>query len=79
MLKLPEQRLRGIAVADLVPLPRRAMFREQLDQVLGGQGAARIESELLANDGTTVSIVAALVALRGVYGVEGATAVFTAI
>lgn len=76
-LALPEDRVRGVALSDLVPTPSRPAFREALDGVLRGQGPAQFSSELLNNQGETVPVQIALIELRGIYASEGALAILT--
>jgi PAS domain S-box-containing protein len=76
-LGLPEERIRGVALADLIPVRGRAIFREVLDGVLRGHGSTAIDCELLSNRGEAVPVRVALVELRGVYGSEGALGVLT--
>lgn len=77
MLHFSEDRLQRIALADLVPVSHRVAFRETLDSVLRGDGAQRIETVMLANNGEGIEVCAAITELRGTYGNEGAVLVVT--
>lgn len=77
LLGLAEDRLKGVAIADLVPRSQRAPFHELVDGVLGGAPAAPFDTGFLANDGTTVAIRGAIRQLSGIYGGEGAVIVLT--
>lgn len=77
MVQLSEERLHHVAIADLVPVAHRVAFRETLDQVLSGEGARTIDSALLSNDGTAVSVRVTIAELRGIYGNEGAIVLLT--
>ncbi len=77
LLQLPRERLNNVPVVDLVPVGRRVMLREMIEDVLTHGGAPRFETEFLRNDGTTVPAVGAIKDLRGVYGSEGAVMVVT--
>ena len=77
MLKLPRERLQGVPVTDLVPMARRVAFRERLETTLRGQGAQRIDSEFLANDGKAIAVRIGIGERRGAYGAEGAILIVT--
>lgn len=77
LLQLPRERLNNVPVVDLVPVGRRVMLREMIEDVLTHGGTPRFETEFLRNDGTTVPAVGAIKDLRGVYGSEGAVMVVT--
>lgn len=77
MVHLSEERLHHVAIADLVPVAHRVVFREALDKVLSGEGARTIDSMLLSNDGATVAVRVTIAELRGVYGNEGAIVLLT--
>lgn len=77
MVRLSEERLQHVAMADLVPISHRVAFREALDQVLTGKGARTIDSALLSNDGAAVAVRITIAELRGVYGNEGAIVLLT--
>lgn len=79
MVGLPEDRLSSIALPDLVELPARPQFREQLEKVLRGDGDRRVASRLLTNDGTILPVQAAMAQLHGTYGTEGAVIVVTGV
>lgn len=77
VLGLPEERLIGAGLADLVELSDRPRLREMLEHVLSGEGDRTIELRLLTNTGTAQPCRIALSQLRGAYGNEGAVAVLT--
>lgn len=77
LLGLPESRLRGARLVDLVTRQKRLAFKSELEEVMAGGGARRIVSRFISNRGDTEDVVAAIVQLRGAYGAEGAVIVFT--
>lgn len=77
ILHLPEDRLRHVALADLVPVSQRVAFREALDRVLSGEGARTIDSAVLSNEGRAVPVRVTIAELRGAYGNEGAIVLVT--
>jgi PAS domain S-box-containing protein len=77
MVGLPEERLTGVTLSDLIALPARPALREALESVLKGEGDRRIETRLLSNEGVTIAVEAGLVQLHGTYGTEGAIMVVT--
>lgn len=79
MMGLPPERLTKVAVADLVELTARPLFRTQLEGVLRGEGDRRVTTHLLTNVGTVVSVDAAIARLHGIYGTEGAILLMTPI
>ncbi len=76
-LGLAEDRIHGVALADLMPVPERPALREALDAVLRGHGPTTFAGTLVSNRGEAVAVSIALVELRGVYGSEGAVALLT--
>jgi len=84
LIGLAEERLRGIAFADLVPMAERPAFRDMLEAVLRGEDTGEgdstgmLDTRILTNDGTLAPIRASLTQLRGAYGVEGALLLATA-
>lgn len=77
LVHLPPERLVNIAFSDLVLISRRSSFREALNGTLRGEGATRIETELLANDGGVLAADIVINELRGTYGMEGVVVVLT--
>jgi PAS domain-containing protein len=77
MLQLPEDRLIGIPLVDIVAKTERIAVRDALENVLGRSEPETFETQLLANDGSFVPIRAAMVELRGEYASEGAVMVAT--
>lgn len=77
MVRLSEERLHHVAMADLVPVAHRVAFREALDLVLSGEGARTIDSALLSNDGAAIAVRVTIAELRGIYGNEGAIVLVT--
>lgn len=78
LIGLPEERLRGVSLSDIVELSARPQLREELEGVLRGDGDRRIATRLLTNQGTVLTVEAGLVQLLGTYGAEGAIMVVTA-
>jgi PAS domain S-box-containing protein len=74
---LDSERLRGVAVADLMPTARKAEFRAALDDVLSNGSDRHVTSALLTNRGTPLPVTIALSRLAGCYGVEGAVLLAT--
>jgi len=79
LVGLSEDRLRGVAFADMVTTSERVAFRDALEAVLRGDGDRELETQLLTNGGAIVTVQLSLIQLRGTYGVEGAVALATAI
>ncbi len=77
ILRLSEDRLLHVALADLIPVSQRVAFREALDRVLSGEGTRTIDSAVLSNDGRELPVRLTLAELRGIYGNEGAIALLT--
>ncbi|WP_430634970.1 PAS domain-containing protein [Sphingomonas hankookensis] len=77
MVRLSEERLQRVAVADLVPIAHRVHFRGALDLVLSGEGAQTIDSAVLSNDGAAVEVRATIAEMRSMYGNEGAIILIT--
>lgn len=77
MVGLPETRLINAYMSDLVELSQRPRFRQDLEEVLRGEGDKRIGIGLLTNEGAVLQIEGGLVQLRGTYGTEGAVMVMT--
>lgn len=72
MLGLPEERLVGVPLADLVDRSQRAEFRTAVDAVLRQGDRAKIDAAFLTNTGALVHVTAAICPLHGAYGAEGA-------
>lgn len=77
ILRLPEDRLRNVELADLISVSQRVTFREALDRVLTGEGARTIDSAILSNEGRVVPVRITMAELRGAYGNEGAIVLLT--
>ncbi|MDO7835231.1 PAS domain-containing protein [Sphingobium sp. HBC34] len=77
LVGLSAERLKRVAMADLVELSVRPHFREQLEGVLRGDGDRRVTTHLLTNGGTVASVDAAIARLHGIYGTEGAIMLMT--
>lgn len=77
MVGLPLDRLTKVALADLVGLAGRPAFREQLEQVLRGDGDQKATIPLLTNGGAIATVTAAIARLHGIYGTEGAIILMT--
>lgn len=79
ILQLPEPRLIGVPVSDLIVVSDKVSFREQLEGVLRGNGSRKLTARLMANDGRQSAFVIGIVQLQGAYGAEGAVMVLTRI
>ncbi|KAK0344811.1 hypothetical protein LTR94_013118 [Friedmanniomyces endolithicus] len=77
LVGLPEARLINAYMTDLIALPQRPHFRQELEAVLRGEGDRRVQAHLLTNDGALLPMEGALVQLRGTYGTEGVVLVMT--
>lgn len=77
MLAVPQDRLVGNYIADLVPLADRVAFKEQLEGVLSGEPTSSCRTRLITNQGNTIEVKIAIAELRGTYGGEGAVLVIT--
>ncbi|GGD63096.1 PAS domain-containing protein [Croceicoccus mobilis] len=77
MLELPEARLLGVQLVDLVAMERRAEFREALEAVLRGRDPRNFRSQFLSNKGTLIDVTISIVQLHGAYGAEGAIVLLT--
>lgn len=77
LLELPEARLGGVLVSDLVAAPDKPRFREGLEAVLRGLGPRRLSVRLLSNRGQLISVRLSIVQLDGLHGVEGAIILLT--
>ncbi|MEP9400702.1 PAS domain-containing protein [Sphingomonas silueang] len=77
LVRLPQERLHHVLLADLVPVAHRVAFRAAIDRVLSDGGTSTIETVLLSNDGMTVPVHATIAELRGNYGNEGAILLVT--
>lgn len=77
LLDLPQERLIGVTLTDLVCMADKVAFRESLERILRGGDPVRLHTRLLSNRGDFVPVRLALVRLEGVYGCEGAIAVLT--
>lgn len=77
LIQLPQERLRHVALADLVPLAHRVAFRTAIDTVLSEGGASKIDTVLLTNAGQAVEVQVTVAELRGSYGNEGAILLVT--
>lgn len=77
MLSVPQERLVGNYIADLVPLSDRVAFKEQLEGVLSGESTASCRTKLITNQGNVIEVKVAIAELRGTYGGEGAVLVIT--
>ncbi|MCJ2182608.1 PAS domain-containing protein [Novosphingobium sp. 1949] len=77
LLDLPEERLIGVTLTDLIAVSDKVAFRDTLERVLRGEDAQPVSTHFLTNRGDFVGVRMALVRLQGVYGCEGAIAVLT--
>lgn len=78
LIGLSDERLQGVALADLIVTPERARFREALESVLRGDGDRKLETRILTNEGHVAPLQLSLVQLQGAYGGEGAVMLATA-
>lgn len=77
ILALPEDRLRGIPVSDLIVVADRVRFRENLETVLSGGRPCKLNVCLLTNRGEEEAFTVGMVQLHGAYGAEGAVMILT--
>jgi PAS domain S-box-containing protein len=77
MLSMPEERLTGNSITDLVPVADRVAFKENLEAVLSSQATLSCRTRLITNQGTVIPVKVAIAELRGAYGSEGAVLVIT--
>lgn len=77
LIDLPEARLTGIALGDLVATPDRPRFRAALEAVLRGGEPARVAISFLTNRGDLQRMRVSIVRLDGLYGCDGAIAILT--
>lgn len=79
MLELPEDRLLGVQLVDLVAVEKRVDFKEALENVLRGKDPRNFCSQFLSNRGMLVDAKVSIVQLHGAYGAEGAIILLTPI
>jgi len=72
LIGLPEARLRGVALADIVARADRVACRQAVEAVLQGGDAQRLRAQMISNGGDMLALDLALTPLRGTYGLEGA-------
>ena len=77
MLSMPEERLVGNYITDLVPVADRVAFKDSLEAVLSGQATASCRTRMITNHGAIIPVKVAVAELRGAYGGEGAVLVIT--
>lgn len=77
MLAMPQDRLIGNYITDLVPVADRVAFKEQLEAVLSGSATTTCRTKLITNQGNVIGVKVAIAELRGTYGGEGAVLVIT--
>jgi PAS domain-containing protein len=77
MLSMPEERLVGNYITDLVPVADRVAFKDNLEAVLSGQATLSCRTRMITNQGTVIPVKVAIAELRGAYGGEGAVLVIT--
>lgn len=75
---LPEDRIVGVPITDLVDVGTRVNFRNALEAVLRGEGAQKLKSRLISNLSDPVEVDVAIAVLHGTYGAEGAIMLITA-
>lgn len=74
---LPENRIVGVPISDLVDIGSRVEFRNALENVLRGEGSQKLATRLISNRGEPLDVQAAIVPLKGTYGMEGAIILLT--
>jgi PAS domain-containing protein len=74
---LPEDRLVGAVLLDLVEKTERVTFREALDKVLDGAGSQNLDAAFLPNHEGIVRVRCGIAQLKGAYGAEGAVLLCT--
>lgn len=74
---LPENRILGVPISDLVDIGSRVEFRNALEKVLHGEGSQKLPSRMISNRGKPLDVQAAIVPLQGTYGMEGAVILLT--
>ncbi|QWC56327.1 PAS domain-containing protein [Erythrobacter sp. 3-20A1M] len=79
LLGVPEERLCGARLVDLVSRETRVAFKTDLEEAMAGHGSRRVVARFLTNRGTTDDLLAAIVQLRGAYGAEGAVILLTSV
>ncbi|MCB2077001.1 MAG: PAS domain-containing protein [Novosphingobium sp.] len=77
MLDLPDSRLAGLPLVDLVAIRERVAFRDAMESVLRGGDAVKRDCQFLTNKGDTITARVAIVQLHGAYGAEGAIILMT--
>jgi PAS domain-containing protein len=77
LLNLPQSRLGGVLINDLVAITDRHRFRESLEETLRGQGSRTLDLALMSNRGETVNICMSIMQLEGIYSCEGAVLILT--
>nr|WP_246544274.1 PAS domain-containing protein [Novosphingobium profundi] len=77
LVNLPEERLIGVQLTDLISVGDKVAFREVLESTLRGAEPVQLRTRFLSNSGDYVAVRMGLVRLDGVYGCEGALAVLT--
>ena len=77
MVGVSEEAIRRVRFSALLPVARRPAFAETLETLFRTGVPARIESELVARDGTTVPVRLSIVERRGAYASEGAVVLAT--
>ena len=77
MLAMPEDRLIGVSITDLVPTADRVAFKDVLETVLSGTATTNCKTRLITNHGDIIGVKIAIAELRGTYGNEGAVLVVT--
>ena len=77
---LPQERMLGASLPDLVAVRDRPAFREAIENAIAGQGNARISVNLMSNHDSKeseIAVICGLSHLQGGYGAEGAILMFT--
>jgi PAS domain-containing protein len=77
LVALPEDRLMGVALTDIVATQDRVALREALEFALRGMGEGQLDVRIVTNTGELAQVHMAVVQLIGAYGSEGAVVVAT--
>lgn len=77
LIALPQERLSGIALTDVVATQDRVALREILEYALRGLGEGTVDVRFVTNTGELALVHLAVVQLIGAYGSEGAVVVAT--
>lgn len=77
MTGFEETDLLSARLVDIVPLQRRVEMRDALEQVLGGEGAIAVATEMMTRSGPEVAVTIALSETREGFAIDGAAMLVT--